>query len=279
MTAGTACVVGWPIEHSRSPLIHNHWLKELAIDGAYTPIAVEPERAARFFAGFAESDFVGGNVTIPFKALAFEVIAEADEIATALGAVNTLYRDRGQIVGSNTDVYGFLANLDAELPGWTVGGHPAVVLGAGGAARAVVWALRASGFEPVIVVNRTADRAEELVAKLGPGVRAAGWSELEMWLRETAILVNATSLGMKGQPPLEVELGTLRDNAIVHDLVYAPLETELLKAARTRGLRTADGLGMLLHQAVPGFEKWFGQRPSVTAKLRQLVVADLATRP
>ncbi|MCW5696959.1 MAG: shikimate dehydrogenase [Bauldia sp.] len=274
MSGPVACVVGWPIAHSRSPAIHRHWLKTYGIAGDYVAKPVPPPEAAAFFAGFAQSGFVGGNVTVPHKEAAFAAATDHDEAAAALGAVNTLWLEDGELHGGNTDGYGFLANLDENAPGWDWPGL-AVVLGAGGAARAVIWSLVGRGFDPVIVVNRTVERAEALAERFGPTVRAAGWDAVPGALAEAQILVNTTSLGMTGQPPLDLDLTPLPDEAVVNDLVYVPLETGLLAAARRRELTAVDGLGMLLHQAAPGFERWFGQRPEVTPELRAIVVADL----
>lgn len=274
MSDPVACVIGWPIAHSRSPVIHRHWLKTLGIAGDYVARPVPPPEIAAFLADFANSGFVGGNVTVPHKEAAFAAAVERDEAAEALGAVNTLWLDGGRLHGGNTDAEGFLANLDENAPGWDWPGQ-AVVLGAGGAARAVIWSLVGRGFDPVLVFNRTASRAEALAERFGPTVRAAAWDAMPDALAEAQILVNTTSLGMTGQPPLELDLAAMRDEAVVNDLVYVPLETPLLAAARARGLAAVDGLGMLLHQAVPGFERWFGVRPTVTPELRALVVADL----
>ncbi|MBN8997992.1 MAG: shikimate dehydrogenase [Rhizobiales bacterium] len=271
-----ACVVGWPIRHSRSPLIHRYWLRRYGIDGDYVPVPVEPDIAAAFFAGFTAGPYVGGNVTVPHKEVAFAAVARRDGVAEALGAVNTLYVENGRLIGANTDAPGFLANLDHGAPAFRSLRGPAVVLGAGGAARAVIWALIDRGFAPVHVVNRTMSRAEALVERFGTRVRTATWEDLPHLLPAAAILVNTTSLGMAGEPPLEIDLGPAPDDLLVTDIVYVPLETPLLAKARARGLPTVDGLGMLLHQAVPGFERWFGRRPEVTAELRDLVIADMA---
>lgn len=274
----TACVIGWPLGHSRSPLIHRYWLGALGIAGDYVARPVAPEAIEAFLAGFAASRFVGGNVTVPYKEKALAAVAEADEVAAALGAVNTLWLEDGRLMGGNTDALGFLANLDEGAPGWQSQMGPAVVLGAGGASRAVVWALRQRGFDRIHLVNRDAGRAGELAIRFGPAIRPASWAEVPRLLEGASVLVNATSLGMIGSPPLEIDLTPLPGEAVVTDLVYAPLETGLLAAARQRGLRTIDGLGMLLHQAVPGFERWFGRRPTVTPDLRAVIVADLAGR-
>ncbi len=274
MTKPTACIIGWPVSHSRSPLIHRYWLRELGIDGDYVPAPVEPDRIDAFLAGFADSGFVGGNVTVPYKEHAYRA-AELDDVARALGAVNTLWLEGRRLMGSNTDAEGFLANLDNAALGWDRSGEAALVLGAGGAARAVVWALLQRGFDPIVVVNRSLERATALHRQFGDAVRPMEWGVLPGLLPTTHLLVNATSLGMNGQPALDVDPITLPDDAIVYDLVYAPLETDLLRAARQCGLVAVDGLDMLLHQAVPGFERWFGVRPAVTPELRALIVADL----
>ncbi len=278
MTKPTACVIGWPIGHSRSPLIHRYWLKTMGIDGDYLPFALEPAEAPAFFEGFAGSGFVGGNVTVPHKETAFAKARVTDAATEALGAVNTVWLEDGRLTGMSTDGMGFLANLDHAEPDWSKDGGTAVVLGAGGAARAVVWALLERGFDPVVVVNRTVERAESLAMRFGRGVRAADWDKAAEAFSEAHVLINATSLGMTGQPPLPADVGLLPDDAIVNDLVYAPLETGLLRQARDRELQAVDGLGMLLHQAVPGFEKGFGARPTVTDELRDLVIADLTRR-
>jgi shikimate dehydrogenase len=268
-----AAVVGWPIGHSRSPLIHGHWLARYGIDGRYDRIGVPPERADAFFAGFAGEGLAGANVTIPHKEVAARH-AELDDVASALGAVNTVWLEDGALHATNTDVYGFLANCDEASPGWTAPGRPAVVLGAGGAARSIVFALASRGFEPVVIVNRTAERAERL-ARGYPTARVVAWSSRDAALADAAFLVNTTSLGMAGQPPLDIELAGLAADAVVCDIVYAPLVTDLLARAAARGFGIVDGLGMLLHQAVPGFSKWFGRRPVVDAELRAIIEADL----
>jgi shikimate dehydrogenase len=274
-----ACVIGWPIKHSRSPIIHRFWLKELGIDGDYVVQPVEPERAAIFFARFAGSGYVGANVTVPHKETAYAAVGRREAAARAIGAVNTLWLEGGVLVGNNTDAAGFLANLDQAAPGWDRAGGTAVVLGAGGAARAIVWALTTRGFGRIHVVNRTASRAAALAERFGPTAAVAAPETLPALLAEADVLVNTTSLGMEGQPPLDIDLSPVRKTAIVNDLVYVPLETPLLAAARARGLAAVDGLGMLLHQAAPGFEKWFGARPTVTPALRAAVLADLGRKP
>ena len=276
MTVPLACVVGWPVKHSRSPVIHRFWLKELGIAGDYVVQPVEPERAQAFFADFAESGYVGANVTVPHKEVAFAAVADMEPAARSIGAVNTLWLDGRRLHGTNTDGFGFLANLDQEAPGWDSAPGAAVVLGAGGASRAVLWALANRGFAPIHLVNRTEARAETLARQFGQAIRPAGWHELPSLLAGARLLVNTTSLGMEGQPPLSVDLSPLPTDALVTDLVYVPLETALLAAARGRGLTVVDGLGMLLHQAAPGFERWFGGRPVVTRALRTAVLRSMA---
>jgi len=271
----TACVIGWPVKHSRSPIIHRHWLAELGLAGDYVRHPVEPEQAAAFFAGFANGPFVGCNVTVPHKEVAFASVDHADAVATALGAVNTVWLEDGRLMGSNTDAEGFIANLDHWAPGFDANPGATIVLGAGGAARAVIWALKARGFAPIHVINRTRDRAEAMAERFGADIHPAGWDDLPALLPQASLLVNTTSLGMEGQPPLVIDLVAARDDLLVTDIVYIPLETPLLKVARSRGLKTVDGLGMLLHQAVPGFERWFGRRPVVTPELRRLILADM----
>ena len=269
-----AGIVGWPLDHSRSPMIHNYWLQEFGIAGSYEALPVPPEEAAAFFRNFAASGLVGCNVTVPLKEIAAAACDVLDPVADALQAANTLWLDNNTLVGANTDVGGFLDNLDEQAPRWDYDGGPAVVIGAGGAARAVAYGLGLRKFSPITIVNRTVERAAT-IAMLVPGGRARALSVLPQVLRDARVLVNTTSLGMKGQPRLDIDLTPLPRHALVNDVVYVPLETELLAAARARGNPVVDGLGMLLHQAVPGFNRWFGKRPAVTPELRALVVASL----
>jgi shikimate dehydrogenase len=272
------CIIAWPAGHSRSPLIHNYWIKQHGLDAEYRREAVPPEQLAEFIAHFRERGYIGGNVTVPHKQ-AVMALSEPDERARAVGAANCLWYDDGKLRSTNTDVEGFLANLDATTPGWDRGLETAVVLGAGGGARAVVYGLIQREVGRIYVINRTAGRAEALRKKFGARVHIAKWEETTGLLGGAGLLVNTTILGMVGQPPLEINL-RCPASLVVADLVYAPLETGLLKLARERGLRTADGLGMLLHQAVRGFERWFGIKPEVTPELRALVEADLgASKP
>ena len=272
------CIMAWPAAHSRSPLIHNYWIKQHNLNAEYRREAVPPEKFAEFVTHLREHGYVGGNVSVPHKQ-AVLALSEPDERARAVGAANTLWYDDDTLRSTNTDVEGFLANLDAATPGWDRGLETAAVLGAGGAARAVIFALIQRNVGRIYVINRSLERAETLKKKFGARVQVAGWDETTGLLGGAGLLVNTTTLGMVGQPPLEINL-RCPASLVVADLVYAPLVTGLLAMARERGLRTADGLGMLLHQAVRGFERWFGIRPEVTAELRALVEADLgATAP
>ncbi len=273
-----ACVIGHPVAHSRSPLIHKYWLAVHGIAGDYTRVDVPPEKIERFFDDFPKSGYVGGNVTIPHKEVAFRKVVEADPVARALGAVNTIWHKDGKLYGASTDVYGFIANLNRSQPGWEKQAKTAVIIGAGGATRAIAYGLIEKKIPNIVVANRTRARAQDLAAHFEGKLVPVALSNLMPHLREADLLVNATSLGMTGQPPLMLDLSPLKKSAIVYDIVYAPLETELLKAARARGNPVVDGLGMLLHQAAPAFERWFGVRPEVTPELRALVASDLARK-
>jgi shikimate dehydrogenase len=268
-----ACLIGWPAAHSRSPLIHHYWLRTLEIEGGYNIEAVPPEGFAEFVLHLSTHGFVGANVTLPHKERAL-ALSRPDARARAVGAANTLWYEGGELRSTNTDIEGFINNLDACAPGWD-SLEEALVLGAGGSSRAVVFGLVERGIKRVHLANRTIDRARALADQFGANVHPVAWDVIEYLLPRAGLLVNTTSLGMHGQPALELDAGLLPSHAIVADLVYVPLETPLLAAARARGLRTADGLGMLLHQAVRGFELWFGRRPEVTPALRALVEADL----
>ncbi|WP_458757885.1 shikimate dehydrogenase [Afipia sp. TerB] len=270
-----ACLIGWPAAHSRSPIIHKYWLRALGLDGDYRIEAVEPAAFADFIGDLRARGYRGANVTIPHKEQAL-ARSLPDDRARAVGAANTLYFVNGELHSTNTDVEGFIGNLDASAPGWDRA-REALVLGAGGSSRAVIFGLLDRGIARVHLANRTAERAQALAQQFGDRVSVLDWNDVGATLPRVGLLVNTTSLGMKGQPPLAIDVARLPEDAVVADLVYVPLETALLKAAKARGLKTADGLGMLLHQAVRGFELWFGQRPRVTPELRALVEADLAT--
>lgn len=278
MSGPKLCIIGHPVAYSRSPMLHGYWMQQHGLAGSYGREDVPPDVAEKFFAGFISSGYAGGNVTAPNKEAAFRAVDHADDTARALGAVNTLWVENGRLLGANTDVYGFMANLDAGAPGWFENRRPVVVLGAGGAARAILYGLLERGVERIHLANRTLEKAESLADLFGPKVVPVALDRVAGPLAEAGLLVNTTSLGMKGHPPLDLDLSPLPAEAVVTDAVYVPLETPLLKAAKARNLRTVDGLGMLLHQGVPGFERWFGVRPQVDAALRALIVADLAAK-
>lgn len=271
--APAACLIGWPAAHSRSPLIHHYWLRTLGIAGGYVIEAVPPEDLRDFVLRLSLRGFVGANVTIPHKE-AVLALSTPDARARAVGAANTLWFADGELRATNTDVEGFINNLDASAPGWDAA-EEALVLGAGGSSRAVVFGLLERGIRRIHLANRTIARAETLATQFGPTVHPLPWDAIGEVLPRARLLVNTTSLGMHGQPSLDIDVAGLPHAAVVADLVYVPLMTPLLAAATARGLKTADGLGMLLHQAVRGFELWFSRRPEVTAELRALIEADL----
>ena len=273
MTA--ACVIGHRVGYSRSPTLHGYWLRTMGIAGRYDLVDIAPEEFGAFLTQLRAHGYVGANVTKPHKQPAFALLDARDAAAEAIGAVNTVWLDGDRLIGSNTDVAGFLANLDAQAPGWDALAGPAVVLGAGGAGRAVVYGLRTRGLD-VALVNRTLSRAEALAQHFGAGVTSHPWSQTPRLLADARLLVNATLLGATGQDALAIELSGLPASAVVCELNYVPLESELLRAARQRGLRAVDGLGMLMHQAVPAFGHFFGVRPVVTPQLRAALEATLA---
>ena len=270
-----ACVIGWPVEHSRSPLLHGYWLKKYGIDGTYTKRAVAPEAVADFLRSLRANGYVGCNVTVPHKAAAFSAADEREDSAKAVSAANTLWLSDGKLVAANTDTYGYMTNLSQQAPGWDRRDAPVSILGAGGAARAIVFGFLDAGVSEIRVFNRTRARAETLAQQFGSCVRVLDWSEREAGSRDSAVLVNTTTIGMNGVGTLDFDLAGFDPECVVSDIVYVPLETELLRKAKSQGLRTVDGLGMLLHQGVPGFEKWFGVRPEVTDELRDLIVGDI----
>ncbi|MCE2491058.1 MAG: shikimate dehydrogenase [Alphaproteobacteria bacterium] len=275
-----AGIFGWPVAHSRSPLLHGFWLDFYGIDGAYVPLAVAPEHFDRALRILPRLGFVGANVTVPHKEAALEAVDDADELAQKIGAVNTVVvREDGSLHGSNTDAFGFIENLREFVPEWTASSGPAVVVGAGGAARAIAFALVDGGAPEIRIVNRTTARADALADELGPAARTWPWIDRAGSLNEAGLLVNTTKLGMQGEASLDLPLDALPQEAVVTDAVYVPLETALLAEAAERGNRVVDGLGMLLHQARPGFEVWFGVTPVVTEELRAYVEADLKGLP
>ncbi len=269
-----ACAIGYPIKHSRSPKLHGYWLHRYDIEGDYRAEEIAPDDFASFIQNLAGHGYVGANVTMPHKDAAM-VLSKPDDRAMAVGAANTLWLQDDILKSTNTDVEGFLGALDAAAPGWNGRTESASVLGAGGAARAVIHGLLEKGISTVHVVNRTVDKAVALRNRFGDAILPAAWDELPGLLAGTRLLVNATSLGMEGQPPLEINIDALAPDAVVADIVYVPLKTPLLVAAEVRGLATSNGLDMLLHQAVTGFELWFGIRPEVTQELYDLLAADI----
>lgn len=272
--ARLAGVLGWPVSHSRSPRLHGFWLERLGIDGAYLPLAVAPENLETVIRALPRMGFAGANVTVPHKEAVMKLVDRLDPLAARIGAVNTLVvGEDGSLEGRNTDAYGFFENLRQGCPAWAPASGPAAVIGAGGASRAVVAALIDAGVPEIRLANRSRERAEALVADLGGPVRVVEWAERAEMLESCALLVNTTTLGMTGQSNLDLELAALPTTAVVNDIVYVPLETDLLARARARGNPVVDGLGMLLHQAVPGFTAWFGQRPEVTEELRAFVLS------
>lgn len=271
-----AFITGWPVKHSRSPLIHGHWLKQFGIAGSYRAEAVTEADFPAFIKSLKEgsSGFRGGNVTIPHKELAFKLADRPDDLAKELGASNTLWMEDGLLHATNTDGHGFTANLDDRHPGWDRTGR-AVIFGAGGASRAVIQAIRDRGIGEIHVVNRTVARAEELADRFGPKVHAHPVGALNEVMSGAGMFVNTTSLGMDGSKAPDIDYSPLASGAVVTDIVYVPLKTPLLAQAEAQGFPIVDGLGMLLHQAVPGFEKWFGRRPVVDKALRDLVIAHM----
>ncbi len=271
--ARLAGVIGWPVEHSLSPRLHGYWLEQHRIDGAYVPLAVGPEDLRTALSALQALGFRGVNLTLPHKEQALELCHETDDLARRIGAVNTIVMREGKLVGSNSDAFGFLENLKEGAPDWGADAAPAVVLGAGGASRAVVAALADAGAPEVRIVNRTRKRAEALAEALGGAISVHGWDQRHAALAGAGLLVNTTTLGMAGQAPLDLDLDGLPADALVTDIVYTPLMTPLLEAARAHGNPLVDGLGMLLHQARPGFEAWYGVRPEVTPALRDFVLS------
>ena len=272
MSPRRACVIGWPISHSRSPLIHTHWLATLGLEGSYERRPVAPDALDVFVDELRAGVWVGCNVTIPHKTAMASRCDRLSATAARLGSVNTVWREGETLCGDTTDGVGFLAALDQELPGWDAAHDRALVIGAGGAAPPIVDALAGRGFGNIVLASRTEARAEALASKLD-----CGFASMDtLVLTGVDLLVNASPAGMIGHDPLAIDLAALPSHAIVDDIVYAPAQTPLLGEARARGLRRIGGLGMLLHQAAPGFERWFGVRPEVTPALRALVEADIA---
>jgi shikimate dehydrogenase len=266
--------MGWPAKQSRSPKLHGYWIKRYNIDGDYRVAEIPPEEFPAFVQSLAKNGFVGGNVTMPHKDVAF-ALSEPDERARAVGAANTLWIDNGKLRATNTDVEGFIGALDVNAPGWDRSTDTAIVLGAGGASRAVICGLIERGIKTIHVVNRTAAKAAAAKERFGSAVHPATWEDVPRLLSGAKLLINACSLGMKGQPDLKIDLSPMAKDAVVADIVYVPLKTKLLEAAQQRGFKTSDGLDMLLYQAVRGFTLWFGKKPEVTKELRDMLAADV----
>lgn len=265
-------VIGWPIEQSKSPLIHGHWLSEYSIDGSYEKISLSPEDFEKGLHDLVGAGFGGVNVTAPHKEAALALSDTQSERARLIGAANTLVFKDGKIHADNTDGEGFILNVMAGAPDWNAASGPALVLGAGGAARSIIWSLLDAGVPEIILTNRTRERAENLANVFGRQIIVADWEDSAQAASAVSTLVNTTALGMTGKPPLELDISMLPKSALVTDIVYVPLETDLLKSAREQGNETVDGLGMLLYQAVPGFEAWYGPRPKVDETLRNIVL-------
>ena len=276
-----AFVTGWPIGHSRSPLVHGHWLAHYDIEGDYLRHPCKVEDFDDFISSFKDQGFVGGNVTLPHKEAAFASVVKKDTTATRLGAINTVWIENDEVVGSNTDGYGFTANLDEFASDWSDERRlkrGALVLGAGGASRAIIDSLMQRGFEKITIANRTLTRAVELREMFGEPCCAIAYEDIGDVEKKSSIIINTTSVGMAGtdlENEAPISLNGFSNDTIVNDIVYTPLITPLLHDAKTSGMRAVDGLGMLLHQAVPGFEKWFGVKPKVTQELRAALLADL----
>lgn len=274
-TVKQAFVCGHPIAHSRSPMIHGNWLRRYHINGTYKAINVKPDDFALFLKRIRTGEFIGGNATIPHKELAFKLADHTEEAANIIGAVNTLWMEDGKLNASNTDAYGFASNLDERAGGWD-NTKTALIIGAGGASRAIIYALLQRNFTDIRIANRTVARARELADRFGARTSAHDLAAINELSADAGLIVNTTSLGMKGEGDIALDFARVSPNALITDIVYVPLMTPFLTGAHQAGLKTIDGLGMLLHQAVPGFEKWFGVTPQVTAELRDLIIADMA---
>ena len=271
-----AGVMGWPVMHSRSPMIHNHWFAAHGLRGSYVPLAIAPGTLEAALRALHPLGFAGVNVTIPHKQAAMQIVDELHDSARAIGAISCItVRPDGSLLGSNNDAFGFIRNLRQQQPGWHAAAGPVVVVGAGGGSRAVCYGLLQEGVQEIRLVNRSSGRAEEVAQALGAGVRACAWEDRHALLEGAALLVNTTSQGMVGQTPLDLRLAALPTTAIVADIVYAPLQTPLLAAARARGNPVVSGLGMLLHQGPLAWKLWFGIEPEVTEGLHALVAASL----
>ena len=274
-TIPVAAVLGHPINHSKSPKLHNYWLSLFNIDGYYIPLDIDPRNFENSIRALSGLGFVGANVTIPYKEKVLKIADKISDRAAIIGAANTLtFLQDGSIYADNTDGYGFLQNIKCKYNDWTAGEGTSVVFGAGGASRAILGALIEDGANEVILANRTRSRADQLRSDFGAKIKVVDWMKVQNYLSDASTVINATSLGMDGKAELPIPLQELKKNTLVTDIVYTPLNTPLLENAAKRGCRTVDGLGMLIHQAIPGFERWFGVKPDVSEKLRELLISQ-----
>ena len=274
-TIPVAAVLGHPINHSKSPKLHNYWLSLFNIDGHYIPLDIDPRNFENSIRALSGLGFVGANVTIPYKEKVLKIADKISDRAAIIGAANTLtFLQDGSIYADNTDGYGFLQNIKCKYNDWTAGEGTSVVFGAGGASRAILGALIEDGANEVILANRTRSRADQLRSDFGAKIKVVDWMKVQNYLSDASTVINATSLGMEGKAELPIPLQGLKKNTLVTDIVYTPLNTPLLENAAKRGCRTVDGLGMLIHQAIPGFERWFGVKPDVSEKLRELLISQ-----
>ena len=274
-TIPVAAVLGHPINHSKSPKLHNYWLSLFNIDGYYIPLDIDPRNFENSIRALSSLGFVGANVTIPYKEKVLKIADKISDRAAIIGAANTLtFLQDGRIYADNTDGYGFLQNIKCTYNDWTAGEGTSVVFGAGGASRAILGALIEDGANEVILANRTRSRADQLRSDFGAKIKVVDWMKVQNYLSDASTVINATSLGMDGKAELPIPLQGLKKNTLVTDIVYTPLNTPLLENAAKRGCRTVDGLGMLIHQAIPGFERWFGMKPDVSENLRKLLISQ-----
>ena len=268
-----AAVLGHPINHSKSPRLHNFWLSEFGVNGYYIPLDIEPKNLEKQIRALAELGFVGANVTIPYKEKILKIADKISDRAAIIGAANTLtFLPGGKIYADNTDGYGFIQNIKSKYKDWSAKDGMSVVFGAGGASRAILGALIEDGAGEIVLANRTRSRADQLRSDFGAKITVVDWMKVQNYLNDASNIINTTSLGMSGKADLPIPLGKLKKNTLVNDIVYTPLETPLLAIASKHGCRTVDGLGMLIYQAIPGFERWFGVKPADSQMLRELLL-------
>lgn len=268
-----AAVIGHPISHSKSPRMHNFWLEQFGIEGYYIPLDIDPKKFERSVRNLSELGLVGANITIPYKEKVLKIADKISDRAALVGAANTLtFLQNGGVYADNTDGYGFLQNIKSKYSDWSAREGISVVFGAGGASRAILGALIEDGASDIILANRTRSRADQLRSDFGAKIKVVEWMKIQNYLSDASTIINTTSLGMLGKADLPIPLNTLKKHTLVTDIVYSPLETHLLATAAKMGCRTVDGLGMLIHQAIPGFERWFGTKPSDSQALRELLI-------